>query len=138
MEQVSPQRHSPSVVVRDDVRRAETPMSKQVVEELALHVEGNGVLGVLRRLPVSRHVPQVHRVRVGERLGVRSPELGRPRRAVAEHDLGARPHLLPAHHAAAPENVSLSTGAMLAHVADVGYVVDGGRGRTPHAPGETA
>ena len=51
-QQVSPQGYCPSVIVRDDVRRAQTPMSKQVGEELALSVEGNAVFSVLRGWPV--------------------------------------------------------------------------------------
>ena len=52
---------------------------------------GKPDLGVLRQLAVSGHVPQVHREVGGERLRVRSPQLGRPRGAVAEHHVRANP-----------------------------------------------
>jgi hypothetical protein len=47
VQQVGAKRHRPAVVVRDHVRRAQIPVGEQVGEELALHVEGDGVLGIL-------------------------------------------------------------------------------------------
>jgi hypothetical protein len=73
MKQVGPQRNRASIVVSYHVRRLELPVVEQVVEELALYVERDRVVAVLRRLAVAGHVPEIRGVVGGEDLGDRRP-----------------------------------------------------------------
>ena len=79
------------------------------------------MLRIHRRLAVARHVPEVDRELAGQRLGVRRPQLRRPRRAMAEHQRRAgtepiprnppAPPLVPArqlHHRCHPRPAELS------------------------------
>lgn len=76
MKEVGTQGHGATEVVADDVRIPQAPVLQEIDEQVALHIERHGMVGVLGRGTVARHVPQVHGEVGGERLcvGANSPD----------------------------------------------------------------